>query len=327
MQINSILDIVDGELLNSPSISFIYNIKSNPKKIIEGDLFIAHSEEDIKIAIDKGAFAILVDFDAMVIDTEIAWIKVDSIENALIKLFRYKLSNVDLKVFYCDQITFELVDLYKSLNKNIKLISSDLSSCTSIIETILEEDILFCSNKELLNKIYPNNINFNQKYTISNLTEHSLFETSFSFKENYFSKLKISSLYANQFLDAFEFFQEELDLNKLKRLNSFKPIFIDKFLSVIEFGRSDKFILVQKNKTLVKNEIAHINRRYNYAKTIYLTKEYMFDLNEEQYVLNKIDDLKELLKTKKFNCVYIIGYDFNEIEFALSQMNHNQTLL
>ena len=327
MQINSILDIVDGELLNSPSISFIYNIKSNPKKIIEGDLFIASSEEDIKTAIDKGAFAILVDFDAMVIDTEIAWIKVDSIPNALIKLFRYKLSNVDLKVFYCDQITYELIDLYKSLNKNIKLISSDLNNCTSTIENILEEDILFCSNKELLNKIYPNNINFNQKYSINNLTEHSLFETSFSFKENYFSKLKISSLYSNQFLDVFEFFNKEIDLNKLRRLNSFKPIFIDKFLSIIEFGRSDKFILVQKNRTLIYNEIAHINKRYNYAKTIYVTKEYITELNEEQYVLDKIDDLKELLKNKKFNCVYIVGYDYSEIEFILSQINHNQTLL
>mgnify|MGYP006976396353 CR=1 FL=1 len=31
MQISSILDIVDGELLNSPSISFIYSIKTNAK--------------------------------------------------------------------------------------------------------------------------------------------------------------------------------------------------------------------------------------------------------------------------------------------------------
>ena len=38
MQISSILDIVDGELLNSPSISFIYSIKTNAKKIKEGDL-------------------------------------------------------------------------------------------------------------------------------------------------------------------------------------------------------------------------------------------------------------------------------------------------
>ena len=59
MKISSILDIVDGSLLNSPSISFIYSIKTNVEKVKEGDLFIARKNEDIPLAVKNGAFAIL----------------------------------------------------------------------------------------------------------------------------------------------------------------------------------------------------------------------------------------------------------------------------
>ena len=76
MQISSILDIVDGSLLNSPSISFIYSIKTNVLKVKEGDLFIAKDLTEIELAIKNGAFAILIENNAPIIDNEIAWIKV-----------------------------------------------------------------------------------------------------------------------------------------------------------------------------------------------------------------------------------------------------------
>ena len=54
MQISSILDIVDGSLLNSPSISFIYSIKTNVSKVKEGDLFLARNLDEIQQAIKNG---------------------------------------------------------------------------------------------------------------------------------------------------------------------------------------------------------------------------------------------------------------------------------
>ena len=57
MQISSILDIVDGSLLNSPSISFIYSIKTNSHKVKEGDLFIARNLNEIEVAFKDWTFA------------------------------------------------------------------------------------------------------------------------------------------------------------------------------------------------------------------------------------------------------------------------------
>jgi len=319
VNISSIIDIIDGELQNSPSISFIYNIKVNPNKILEGDLFLAKNSKEINEAIKNGAFAIVYDFEIEILDKEIAWIKVDSINNALKKLFRYKLSTLDLTVFYCDIPTFDLLNIYKSSNKDIRFISSKLENSIKIIENIKAVEILFCKDKELLKDIYPKYKNFNtNNYKIGNLIKHSLFETSFSFEDSFFSKLKISSLYINQFLDVYNYLNREIDLKKLIQFEHLKPIFIDKLINIIDFGKSNKFVLIQKNFELVQNELDFIETNYKYAKTICISSFYNEKINKEQIVLENLNKLKNFLINKDFNAIYIVGYDKSKIEEILN---------
>lgn len=316
MKISSIIDIVDGELKSSPSISFVYNIKVNAKKIVEGDLFIAKNLKDIDEAILNGAFAIIYDIDNVeIVDNEIAWIKVKSTQESLIKLFRFKLSHLDLEVYYCDKISFEILNIFRNTNKNIKFISHKIDNSIRIIENIKPSEIIFCSNKELLLDIYPTYKQFNKNnYKIENLIEHSLFETSFSYNEVYFHKLKIPSLYVTQFLDVFNFLDEEIDLKKLIKFEHFKPLFIDKFINIIEFGKSNKFIIVQKDIDLIENEINYLEEKFKYGKTIFITSSFIPQLNREQFIFTKIKKIKEFLKNQDFNAAYIIGYDKSKIE-------------
>ena len=128
---------------------------------------------------------------------------------------------------------------------------------------------LISSNQNSLNKIYPHNQNFNDISTdliIENLIEHSLFETSFSYKGTYFSKIKISSLYLAQFLRVYNFLDGNLDLGKLKLFYNLKPLFIDRNFNLIEFGKSDKFIICQDIRDLYENEILYIKIKYKYAQ-------------------------------------------------------------
>lgn len=329
MKISSIIDIIDGELLNSPSISFVYNIKINPKKIIEGDLFIAKNSKDIDEAIKNGAFAIIYDIDNIkILDKEIAWIKVKSIEESLIKLFRFKLSHLDLDVYYCDKISFDMISLFKHLNKDIKLISQKIDNSIRVIENIKPNEILFCSNKELLENIYPTYKLFNtKKYQIENLIEHSLFETSFSYKDKYYHKVKIPSLYIDQFLDVSTFLEEELDLKKIVKIEYFKPVFVDKFLNIIEFGKSNKFIITQKDVNLIEKEIQYLEEKFKYGKTIIITSHFIPNLQKEQYIFTKIKKIKEFLKSEEFNAAYIVGYDKSKIEKFLNLSSIKKTNL
>ena len=331
MQISSILDIVDGSLLNSPSISFIYSIKTDALKVKEGDLFITKNLDEITLAIKNGAFAIITEVNTPIIDNEIAWIKVKDIDTTIIKLIRFKLAVRNLEAFYCDKVTYNLLKLYSSnVSKNIKFIPNKLENLFKYIDEINNQDIIISTNKDVLSKIYPNNKNFNNIYTISkikNLIEHSLFETSFSYENKFFSRLRLSSLYISNFLNVNKFLNESIDFNKLKSFNNFKPIFIDRNFKLAEFGKSDKFIICQNNIDLYENEILYIKEKYKYAKTIFISNTPQVLLTEkEQITINDLEELKPTLRKNKFNAVYILGFNYKEIYEYFLKPEKTQTL-
>ena len=317
MKISSIVDIVDGELLNSPSISFINNISSDANKVKTSDMFIAKNIEDLKIALQNGAYAVIFEKDFEVIDNEIAFIKVKNLELALLKIARYKLSTLKIKSYFCTDETFDMLKLYQNNHtKPIFLISKNIEKAFKFIDDIKDGDILISKNKKLLESIYPDSKEFEKKLdenSIKNLIKHSLFELSFSYKDIYFSKLRLSKIYLNSFLNIYDFFKGNIDISKLKLYSNFKAIFIDKDFQPIESGKSDSFIICQTNKNLIPIEIAYLKNEFRYAKTIFVSKYKISFLDEkEQIIINNIEDLKNILKNLKFNCVYLIGFTNQE---------------
>ncbi|MGJ0332438.1 peptidoglycan synthetase [Aliarcobacter cryaerophilus] len=317
MKISSIVDIVDGELLNSPSISFINNISSDSNKVKTSDMFIAKNIEDLKIALQNGAYAVIFEKDFEVIDNEIAFIKVKNLELALLKIVRYKLSTLKIKSYFCTDETFDMLKLYQNNHtKPIFLISKNIEKAFKFIDDIKDGDILISKNKKLLESIYPDSKEFEKKLdenSIKNLIKHSLFELSFSYKDIYFSKLRLSKIYLNSFLNIYDFFKGNIDISKLKLYSNFKAIFIDKDFQPIESGKSDSFIICQTNKNLIPIEIAYLKNEFRYAKTIFVSKYKISFLDEkEQIIINNIEDLKNILKNLKFNCVYLIGFTNQE---------------
>ena len=317
MKISSIVDIFDGELLNSPSISFINNISSDANKVKTSDMFIAKNIEDLKIALQNGAYAVIFEKDFEVIDNEIAFIKVKNLELALLKIVRYKLSTLKIKSYFCTDETFDMLKLYQNNHtKPIFLISKNIEKAFKFIDDIKDGDILISKNKKLLESIYPDSKEFEKKLdenSIKNLIKHSLFELSFSYNDIYFSKLRLSKIYLNSFLNIYDFFKGNIDISKLKLYSNFKAIFIDKDFQPIESGKSDSFIICQTNKNLIPIEITYLKNEFRYAKTIFVSKYKISFLDEkEQIIINNIEDLKNILKNLKFNCVYLIGFTNQE---------------
>ncbi|MCT7531444.1 peptidoglycan synthetase [Aliarcobacter cryaerophilus] len=331
MKISSIVDIVDGELLNSPSISFINNISSDANKVKTSDMFIAKNIEDLKIALQNGAYAVIFEKDFEVIDNEIAFIKVKNLELALLKIVRYKLSTLKIKSYFCTDETFDMLKLYQNNHtKPIFLISKNIEKAFKFIDDIKDGDILISKNKKLLESIYPDSKEFEKKLdenSIKNLIKHSLFELSFSYKDIYFSKLRLSKIYLNSFLNIYDFFKGNIDISKLKLYSNFKAIFIDKDFQPIESGKSDSFIICQTNKNLIPIEIAYLKNEFKYAKTIFVSKYKISFLDEkEQIIMNNIEDLKNILKNLKFNCIYLIGFTNQESFEFLQNSQKLQTL-
>ena len=294
-------------------------------------MFIVQNDEDISLAIENGAFALVVDKEIEISDSEIAWIKVDSLKNTMVRLIRYLLSNIRLTAFYCNDASFELFKILRkpTVHTNIKIVPTNISKFFKFLDDIEENDTIICSDQKLLDDIYPVNFDFNTKeYDINNLIEHSLFETTFSYEDKYFSKLKMSSLYIKEFLDVYSYLGFDADLNKLKKFHHLKPIFVDKLINHTDFGRSDKFLLAQDNDDLVLKEVDYIEKKYNYAKVIYLTTSDIDDNRNIDYTfINSLDELKEFLKKVSFNAVYFIGVNYDELYEQISKQKNEPSLI
>lgn len=320
MKITSVVDIVGGQLQNSPSISFFTQSHTKLKRVKDGDLFISSSLTDIKQAIKQGAFGIVYDctLDVNILDEEIAWIKVDSISNAIIKLLRFSLSNKRFNCFNVDIVSYELLKIFYPNKKEILFLKNDVKKDFELLNNIDSEAIIISSNQKFLSDIYPTAKTFLIKnYPLKNLTIHSIFETTFSYKDKYFSKLKLSKLYIDHLLNVLEFCHiENLDTNKLKSFSFMQPIFINLDNEIVDYGRSNRFILTNQDKTVANQEIEFLYDNFSYGKV---------------YILDgtnlSTDNIYHIIKTKQYNCLYIKGKSPSEILEILEFNKKQETTL
>ena len=310
MKISSVVDIVGGKLQNKPSISFFTQSHTKLKKIKDGDLFISSSLEDILSAIKNGAFGIVYDFeiDISKYDNEIAWIKVDSIQKAIVKLLRFELSNKELLSYSLDSVSYEILKLLNPYKDNILFLEDSMQNNLELINNLENKTILVSKNHTFLTNIYPKTKQIVLKnYNLKNLTIHSIFETSFSYMGKLYYKLKISKLYINNLLTIIELFKiQEIDNQKLKSLQYMQPIFINKNLNLVEFGKTNRFIIANQDKNITLKEIEFLYEYFKYGK--------IFILDATDLLHNNIYDI---IKNKSFNCLYIKGKNLNEIKNIL----------
>jgi len=267
MQISALTDIVEGTLLNSPSISFITQTHTNIKKVNEGDAFFAQNQSDIEAAISKGAFAIITDFTPNILDNEIAWIQVEDFLKSVSNILRYKLLEHKNKFIKTNKIFFNLLNIFKNKElANVILLQNDLVKDFEILNSLESEKLIFGTDLELLNAISGDvMILENEQFSILNLTSHSLFETSFSHKDKFFDKIKLPTVYINDLLQQLELFNYQLDLKKLNNFNLFKPVFLNKSKQIVPYGQTNRFILANQDSDIARIEIDYLKEYYSYG--------------------------------------------------------------
>jgi len=307
MQISALSDLLEGELLNTPFISFVTQFHTQLSKIHEGDAFFTSNEDDIEKAIDAGAFAIIVDFDTEITDTEIAWFRVDDLESAITRILRYKLLQKNMTFVHTSTILYNMLLLLKTkeFNKNSLFLSNNLKNNFEILiqendKTIYSKDINF------INLISTNIIDSNKEKdvtnSVKNLIVHSLFEISFSYKDVFYDKIRLSRLYLNEFVEAIDILKDEENIKKISYFGFMKPIFLNKSNEIIPYGQSNRFILTGKNEEISKKEISFIKEYYTYAKLVVKEAKNLTD-----------EDILKDIKKLDFNVLYIKNKNVEQI--------------
>jgi ferrochelatase len=302
--------LTGARLLNEPAISSFEKIETNVKKIKRGDLFVGDSKEDIALALDLEAYGIVSTINHKIMDEEIAWFQTDSLDEVLIRLLRFKLMQMKFHFVYLEHIESELIQSIAHKENLVFLDMDEKERYKTIINADMQS-IIFCSDKNFLDQIYP------EYESLSSLTKpifqrdtKSHFLSSFIYQNHVFTDIKISPLLLDHLENAVSFLEQNnitYELEKCTYGSHFHPIFVNQKLKIKPFGRSEKVLICESDKSKVEEVLTYLKTEAPWAKTIYIES----------------SDL-ERLKSSEFNfAIIVIEYDKLIEKLEKNEKNEN----
>ncbi len=327
MRLENTLALTHGELINSPFVNSFNNIVFEAKAVKRGDLFIAFDEKSIEDAVFNGAYGVLFDKPTQITDSEIAWIKVKNIEDALKRLLRFELINKEISVYACGDITLKLAlqvvtePSFIALHGDIKSVFKELSTIQKG-STVLFSPNLICADLFTNIKELPKNT-----AQSINIIEQTLFETSFIYDNIFYERQLVSPFfmpYLEELLYLFKVLKINFRLRKFTPIDHFEAVFTNKNFEIKDFGTSDKVLIFEKSTSLIENEISFLQKQATWAKIIYIipfTCKQTLDAKvleyENIFLYKNENEIKNILQSNSFHFALIVGVNKSLLEKPL----------
>ena len=313
MRLENLLALTGATLANEPCVNSFENIVFDASKLKRGDLYIAFDNLEIKLAVENGAYGIIYDKKTPLIDEEIAWIKVESVREALDKLLRFRLIESDIIAYECDEIVLKLARQIVT-DSNFLVLSTDAKKIFKQLWQIENRStILFCPdihNKNIFTNVKT--INSTSREHI-NIIEQTLFETSFIYNNKYYERQLISPFFIPYLEELFHLYSTlniNYRLRKFTTLDTFEAVFTHQNLEVKDFGASDKVLIFEKNSSLIHKEIEFLQRNASWANIIYIIPSQIDTQdNTNIFKYEKNEEILDILKENKFHFALVVGVD------------------
>lgn len=263
MKIDNFVRIIDGRLRTTPPIDAFASISLESTRVSHGDLFIdtTASRELIHHALEKGAYAIVTTLTFANEDEECAWIEVNSIEQILIKLLRYTITQKSLDILLLSPVQEALLEMIQT-PRSIKRLRNDLFAIVKTVLNAKEEERFCLSNSTLAQLIAPASQSVETTLHVKpSVMAKGLFLSSFWHNERYYLEQKIPSLFVEELLCLLGFCDTHEIVYSLEHLgfcDHFYPQFITHALCKKEFGSSDKALIFEPSSSLIPSLIAYL---------------------------------------------------------------------
>lgn len=253
MRIETLKSLIGAKPLNTAWVSSIENIVFDVKKIKRGDLFFAYDEHDIAKAVEKGAYCIIIQTPVRVLDDEIAWLRVDSLENATIKLLRYYLEFHQKKIILLPNYEYEILK-NSIISHTACFLQNDYKSLFSLFYK--ENKIFFSNDKDFVESFTKEyEMIFLQNSTTPRITNNNFFQTSFIYNDTFYKNILLCPVFLQNLTNTIDIalkYELEINLNKLEFSEFFYPQFFTKRLKKTDFGKGVKVIIFSKNTDALK---------------------------------------------------------------------------
>ena len=278
MRLENILALTKGTLYSNPHISFFDTIAFEVSKVKRGSIFVAHNPSDIPEALSSGAYGILFDKPTQIADSEVAWIKVNNLDEALKRLLRFYLLEKELRVYTCDPIMLYLSNAVSTpsnicpIDGNVAQVWDKLASLAKgslvLFSPLLTDSEIFIETKPL-----PNT----QESTII-IVEHTLFETSFVYDDIFYERQMLSPFFIPH-LEHLLFFYTQMgipfQIKNFSRIGHFIPVFTNERLEVKEFGSSDHVVIFEPLLELINTQIDFLEQEASWSRRLYILPKIM----------------------------------------------------
>lgn len=339
MRLQSILDMVGGELKSSSSVTYFNEIKFVPKSVKRGDLYILYQDDIDKLdeVIRNGAYGVVFDCD-LKIDSklDIAFIKVNSSRLTSFRLLRFLLLSCSHRFFLLNSLNFDFAKRIITDKSVIFLADSKERNNFQKIISADSNSIFFTKDKEILEAISPlyNTLKYDFVEKFS-LVDTTLFESSFIYDMELYHRAKIPKIFLDNLLELVSFLKCEgvsFSLKQLSFTEHFEPIYVDKFLSIKDFSKSDKVLICESCPTLIESEFNYLFESTKWAKSLFAISKYRdiyFDGIKVDIVFKDENDLIDKLLERTFNFVLVFGIDSRQLKERLNQKRitiENKTL-
>ncbi len=299
MRIENVVTVTGGRLLNDPSISRFESVALRPSKATRGALYIAQDTSGIEDALSNGAYGIITDTDVEVTDKEAAWIVVDSLDSALVKLLRLWLVSNPRSFYYIDPIVMEFLRMVAADHNALLLPEGRLKACEAVLESKKEQSI-FCDDALFLEHIGASVNPAPKRECDLGVIADNLLESSFILDGVYCERVELAGAMFPFFKEAIEILKgAKLDytLSKLTYTRSFMPVFVDTYLDPLPFGASEQ-VLVFCESSLPAESFEYLNRiRWTGAKLLLPTQiKFQCDIKMETITYKGEEELLDRLK-------------------------------
>ncbi|WP_187648355.1 hypothetical protein [Nitrosophilus labii] len=305
MRIENLVYLIGGELKSSPCVSEIKGFSFDSNSIKRGELFFAKNKKDINQAVQNGAYAVLFEGWTQITDSEIAWIKVENIEIAALKLLRFFLIQKSIPIFKLSSVEYNIAKELSN-DKDILFIKKDFIK--ALIDFFKKDvKLILISDTDSLKRL---SLDYNTPKISKkvNIIKTYIFETSFIYDNIFYERVYISPIFIEEFNRVLNLLEErfvEFNLKNIEKLDHFKPYFIDNRFSLKEFGKSDKVIIIENDYTLLEKERSFLESDAKWAKKIYIS-----DKKTKGFIFEKrFDKIKEILYNEHFNFALIAKKD------------------
>ncbi len=311
MRLENVVALTSAQLLTTPEVSVFQKILFDPAKVKRGDLFVAIESDDISLALQNGAYGVLFEKQAQISDTEVAWIKVKNLNDALLRLLRFRFIELELEAYACDSVVLELAKQIDT-SEEIVVIDGNIQELVKRFWDLPPKTkALFCP-KKLSSDLFidPKQLTDIAKYPIE-VVEKTLFETSFIFDDRYYERIALSAFfipYLQKLLNFYKTLDVSFGLRGFENLPHFEIVFATKNLTPTQTGASETVLIFERDMEFVEDAMEYLQKEMRWAKLLFLLPR-SFEASDCP-VCRYYDTTREvfnILKTTPFHFALVCG--------------------